>query len=311
VPLPARGRVVDDEGDGCHEEDYQVDEEELLPAERAPGQRGWIDQEPEEQRERVGDVPAKMDHGLLLHGEPPGAAQQFRQELARRLNPSLGPPPLLDFEGAGVVRQLRGNPDVLEEDEAPSVHLCPVADVEVLGEGVRLPSARVLEAFAAPHAAGAVEVEEEAAPVASSVLEEEVPVEEEALGAGEPVGVFVEMIPAGLHHPDAGLLERGQQLPDQIRLGHEVRVQHQQELAVGTAHARGQGARLEARALPAADVAHVDAPGPPPRHPPGDEVHGFVGGVVQHLDLEGAGRIVERARGVDHPPGDGGLIVQG
>lgn len=186
-----------------------------------------------------------MDHRLLLHGEPPGAAQQFREELARRLNPPLGPPPLLDLEGPRLVRQLRGNPDVLEEDEAPALHLRAVADVEVLGEGVRLPSARVLEAAAPPHAGGAVEVEEETTPVASSVLEEEVPVEQQALRAREPVGVFVEVIPAGLNHPDARLLEGRQQLPDEIRPGYEVRVQHQQKLAVGPAHARGQGARLE------------------------------------------------------------------
>ena len=80
---------------------------------------------------------------------------------------------------------------------------------------------------------------------------------------------------------------------------------------MGAADAGRQGARLEARALPAADVAHVDAPGPPPGHPTGDEVHGLVGGVVQHLDLKGARRIIERAGGVDHPAGDRSLVVQG
>src|SRR5207249_4591687 len=65
--------------------------------------------------------------------------------------------------------------------ETPARELRPVREIEVLGEGVVLPAARLSDALAPPQAGGAVEVEVAAGSLASGVLDPEVPVEEQRL----------------------------------------------------------------------------------------------------------------------------------
>ena len=174
-----------------------------------------------------------------------------------------------------------------------------------------LPAARVDEGLAAPKPRGAVEVEETAAAEARALLHEEVAVEQEPLGPGQPRRRLVEVVPAGLHHPDAGVGHRGQQSLEEVGVGNEVRVEDQDVLTGRRFQARGEGARLVAGANGAVVDRDVDAALPPaPGAPPGEE-GGLVGGVVEDLDLEAGARVREPAGGVDEPLGDVLLVVDG
>ena len=122
----------------------------------------------------------------------------------------IPPEPIASADrGAHAVGELSGDADVLEKHEAPPAHLRPIAQVQVLGERIGLPPAGILQAAAAPHAGGAVEVEEAAATVTSSLFEEEVTVQQHALRSRQPVVAFVQMVPAGLDHTYVRETERG------------------------------------------------------------------------------------------------------
>lgn len=259
----------------------------------------------------MGEVAAEVDEGLELDGRPPGAAKDPPQQLARGLYAALRPAPLLDQERGRCGGQLRRHADIVPQHEAPARHLGAVADVEVFGEGVRLPSPGVGQGPAAPEPRGPVEVEEAAAQVPPALLQEEVAVEEERLGAGQPGVVLVEVVPAGLHHAGARVRHGGQQGLKQVGARHEVGVEDQDVLAGRRFEARGKGARLvagPARAVVDGDVDASAAPGP---GSPAREEGRLVGGVVQDLDLEVGGWVGEPAGRVDEALDDVLLVVDG
>ena len=132
------------------------------------------------------EVTAQVHHGLQLDGGAKASPQQSREHLSRRLDTALGPSPLLHQQGGRGARQLGGNAHVVAEDEAPSRHLRAVADVQILGQGIVLPAARVVQSLPAPQPRRPVEVEEPACPEAPLLFDEEVPVKEESLGARQP-----------------------------------------------------------------------------------------------------------------------------
>ena len=87
-----------------------------------------------------------------------------------------------------------------QEDEPPAAQLRAVAEVEILGERVVLPAARVGDRRAPPDARGAVEVEEQPGAVAAAMLEHEVAVEQDRLDLREQRVVLVDVPPARLDH---------------------------------------------------------------------------------------------------------------
>ena len=259
----------------------------------------------------MGEVAAEVDEGLELDGRTPGSAKHAREKLARGLHAALRPPALLDQERGRCGGQFRGHADVVPQHEAPSGHLGAVADVEVFGEGVRLPSPGVGQRLAAPEPGGPVEIEKSSPQVAPALLQEEVSVEEECLGAGQPGVLFVQVVPAGLHHPHTRVGHRGQERLEEVRAGHEVGVEDEDVLAGGGFEARREGARLVAGPDLAVVHGDVDAFAPPrPRAPP--RQHGrLVGGVVEDLDLEVRLRVGQPAGRVDEPLDDVLLVVDG
>lgn len=257
------------------------------------------------------EVAAEVQQRFEFDGRPEGTPEQTRQQLARGLHAALRPPALLHQKRGRCAGKLGRDPDVVAHDEPPAGHLGAVADVEVLGESVVLPAARVDEGLAAPKPRGAVEVEEAAAAEARTLLHEEVAVEEEPLGPGQPRRRLVEVVPAGLHHPDARVGHGGKQFLQETALGNEVRVENQDVLAGRRFQARGESARLVARAVLAVVNRDVDAALPPaPGAPPGEE-GGLVGGVVEDLDLEAGARVREPAGRVDEPLCDVFFVVDG
>ena len=128
--------------------------------------------------------------------------QDARQQLHAGLDGALRPAVLLRLEGVHLDRHFRRGDDVGQEHEPPAAQLRAVAEVEVLGQRVVLPSAGVGDRFTAPDARGAVEIEETAGAVAPAVLEHEVRVQQDRLDLREQRIVLVDVPPARLDHPD-------------------------------------------------------------------------------------------------------------
>jgi len=251
---------------------------------------------------------AEVDDRLELHRPGPVAPEEPGQKLARGLDPSLGPAPLLHLQGAGPGGDLRGDADVVEKDEAPPRHLGPVAQVEVLGEGVGLPPAGLFQARPTPDPGGAVEVEEAVRRVATPLLEEKVAVEEEGLGACEPALPFVQVVPAGLNHPHRRIPKGRQESVEEVRGGHEVGVENEEEFAVGRLQAVLEGPRFVPRpSLPPDELDPHPLPAPPADPGPGP-ARGLVRRVVEHLNLQLGPGIAQAARGV-HQASDHVLLV--
>ena len=165
-------------------------------------------------------------------------------------------------------------------------------------------------ACAPPDAGRAVEVEEPAGAIAAAVLEDEMAVEQDGLDSGEQRIVAVDMAPARLDHPDAGIGEMRHQPRQEVGGRDEVGVEDRDELA-----ARGLQPGLERAGLvPAAvqpmDVLDVDPFGGPAPHRLVGDVPGLVGRVVEHLDFQQLARVVDSADGVDQPVGDVHLVVK-
>ncbi|MDE2761242.1 MAG: hypothetical protein OXQ94_09550 [Gemmatimonadota bacterium] len=252
-----------------------------------------------------------MHGGLELDDGAKGAPEHAGKQLARGLYAALGPAPLLHQERRGRARQLGRNSHLVPQHEAPSRHLRPIADVEVLGQRIVMPAARLRERVLAPHPRGPVELEEPAAPVASPLLDQEVAVQQESLGARQPGLLLVEVIPAGLHHAYPRVGHRGEEVLDEPGRGNEIGVQYEDVFAGRRGEALGERARLVAVAVGAVVHGDVDASPPPLAGAPPRDGGGVVGGIVEDLDLEEVAGVREAAGGVDEAHDDVFLVVDG
>ena len=108
-----------------------------------------------------------------------------------------------------------------------------------------LPAAAVGDGLAAPHAGGAVEVEEVAGAGAGAVLQHEVAVEQDGLDLGQHAVVAVQVRPAGLHHADLGLGKVVDDLHEPVGRGHKVGVEDGDELALGHLEAASSAPALK------------------------------------------------------------------
>lgn len=153
----------------------------------------------------MGQVAAEVDEGFQLHLCGERSPSESGKNLPGRLHAALRPPSLLDQERPGGWGEFGRHPHLFQESEAPAGHLGPVADVQVLGEGVEVPASRVLQGLSPPQPGRAVEVEEAPSPVPPRLLEEEVAVQQHRLGPGQPGIGLVQVVPTGLDHPHAGV----------------------------------------------------------------------------------------------------------
>ena len=220
------------------------------------------------------------------------------------LDRALGPAVLLRLEGVHLDRHFGGRDEVRHEQELPALELRAVAEVEVLGERIVLPAARVGDHLAAPDAGGAVEVEERAGAVAAAVLEDEVPVEHDRLDARQQRVVAVDVAPARLHHADLRFGELRQRPLQEVGRRHEVGVEDGDELAARDLEAGFERAGLVAGAVDAMEILDVEAlRGVAADRQLGNRAR-LVGGVVEDLDFEEVLRIIHlddrRDEAVDH-----------
>ena len=252
-----------------------------------------------------------MHDRLELDDGAKRAAEHAGKQFARSLDTALRPAPLLHQERGGCAWEFGRNTHFVAQDEAPSRHLRPVADVEVLGQRVVMPSARVPERLSAPHPRRPVELEEPSTPVSSPLFHQKVPVQQERLRAGQPGFVFVEVLPAGLHHADAGIGHGREEVFEEAGLGEEIGVENEDVVALGRVEALGEGARLVTAPVGAVMNGDVDASPPPFVGALPGQGGGVVGGVVEDLDLEEVAGMGEAAGGVDQALDDMFFIVDG
>src|SRR5579871_5877585 len=120
----------------------------------------------------------------------PGA-KDSRKQLDGRLHASLGPAMRLLLEADHFGRKLGRGAELRQINELPSLHLCAVGKIEVFGEGVMLPPAGIVDCLTPPDSCRAVEVHESPAAIAGSVLDDEMPIEENRLALGQQRGIAI------------------------------------------------------------------------------------------------------------------------
>ncbi len=190
---------------------------------------------------------------------------------------------LLRLEGVHLDRHFRGRDDVGNEDELPAAQLRTVAEVQVLGQGVVLPTARIFDDPATPDAGGAVEVEEAAGAVAPAVLEHEVAVEQNRLDLREQRVILVDVSPARLHHADLRVGKIRHQPEDEVGVWLEVGVEDGNEFSPRHLEPCLERPGLVPRPIAPVVVLDVEAlAGKPPDSRLSNSA-GFIGRVVEHL----------------------------
>src|SRR3989442_11344380 len=125
-----------------------------------------------------------MDHGLDFYGRAVPAPEHRTQQAEGALKAAGRPTRLLASIRVDRHRQLLGHHNVFEVGGPPAFELRAVAQVEILGEGRRAPTPRVLDCRSAPDAGGPGEVGEVATRGADRLLDQEVEVDHERLQAG-------------------------------------------------------------------------------------------------------------------------------
>ncbi len=162
--------------------------------------------------------------------EAPIGAPHARQELLRRLHRALGPAKLLAAPRLQRVGHLTRDRQSAAVQHALAGELRAVAQIEVLREGVGLPSTGGVDRVPAPDPARAVEVEREPRPGPRRLLDREVTVDPDRLGACERGARGVQVLPAPLHEGRIGVgLERRCRAPHKVRGHDEVRVEERHE----------------------------------------------------------------------------------
>ena len=133
---------------------------------------------------------------------------------------------------------------VREEDELPAGELRAITQIEIFGQRVVLPAARLLDADCPPEPGRAVEIEEAAAAAARRLFEQEMAIQEHRLHPREQGIAAVQMAPAGLDHPDFRIGEEMDRLAQQIRLRNEIGIEDTDEIALGGGEPGFQARRL-------------------------------------------------------------------
>src|ERR1700726_2343582 len=98
------------------------------------------------------------------------AAPDGRQKLSCRLGKAFVPAALLLPPARQAVRQLARHGYGGEIQGTPSSHLGAVAEVEILGQRITMPSTRSLDRGSPPNAAGAIEGEDLTCPTSRRLL---------------------------------------------------------------------------------------------------------------------------------------------
>ena len=171
----------------------------------------------------------------------------------------------------------------------------------LLFSGFMLPTAGFVDGRAPPHSRRAVEIEENAAARSRRVLEHEMAVEQNGFHLGQHRVVAVDVRPARLHHAHFGIGEVMDALQQKIGGRNKISVKDGDEFSRRCSQSFRQSARFVALTIVAVQVLDRMSQGGVALHQKAGDFNGFVGRVVEQLDVEVLARIVEPADGVEQP----------
>ncbi len=196
-----------------------------------------------------------------------------------------------------------------QEQELPPLQLRAVGQVQILGEGIVLPAAGVLDASSAPHAGRAVEAHEPPAAIAGCVLDHEVPVQQDGLRLGQQRLVTVDMVPPSLNHSDFGVGEMVDGVLQNVAGRDEVRVEDAQKLSGGRLHALLERPGFVTFPVVAVQIDHVVPSCPHPLSGFRGDPDRLISRVIEHLNLKFLAGVIDLAGGLDDPAGNELLVV--
>ena len=133
------------------------------------------------------------------------------------------------------------------------------------------------------------------------MLEHEVSIEQNGFDLGEEGIIPVQVGPAGLHHANRGIGKVVHHTQKPIFGWNKIRVKDGDQFALGALQSFAQGAGLEALAVAAVQVHDVITQGGVAFHGGAGDGHGFVGGIVKHLNIKLVFWVIELANGLDQP----------
>ncbi len=257
-------------------------------------------------------VAQQMQGGLQPAGDPGRTAPHRGQVPDGALEAAAGPAVLLAPVGVEADRHLSRALEVAQERRAPAAQERSVRDIQVLGQRLVAPAPGVDQGRAAPQPGGSVEVEPLAGPPASELFDGHVPVDGQRLQAGEHGERRIDVTPARLHEGQARVGQQNRhRAPEEVAGRHEVGVEQRHEFALGKLQTVGQGPGLVTGPGAPSNVPDVHARCTPASDGHGHERDRLVGRVVEHLDLQLAGRIVERDGSGHQPFGHIQLVEDG
>ena len=93
-----------------------------------------------------------------------------------------------------------GEPISSPVNELPAPQLRPVTQVQILGEGVTLPAARISNSRFTPYAPRPIEISQQPGRIPATLLHGKMGVQTKGLQLGYQRKIFVQVLPAGLHN---------------------------------------------------------------------------------------------------------------
>src|SRR5580704_2906642 len=150
--------------------------------------------------------------------------------------------------------QLGRTIDPRQIDELPAPELGPVAEVRIFGKRIVLPAAGVVDHLAPQHPGCSVEIEEVTGSRSGAVLQNEVPVEKQALHFRQEVKIAIQIAPARLHDSHAGVGKVVDCTGQKIHWRDEIRIEYSYEFTGGRLKAFLQRPGLKSFAISAVEI---------------------------------------------------------
>ena len=131
------------------------------------------------------------------------------------------------------------------------------------------------------------------------MLDDEMAVEQDAFDFGESGVIAVEICPARLHHGQIGIAEIRQGEAQKIGTGLEIGIEDGDELPSRRLEPLGQRSRFVSFAIRAVQIMNLETKRAVAFDASARDCLSLIGGIVEQLDFEQAGRIVQPRNGLD------------
>src|SRR5712691_3813862 len=293
VEVPNRAAIKEHDRYSRKEKQRHIQDHQLIQPLVVTDQQQRKLHEAGDDHQRVADVAGQAKKHFQLYAQRQRRAPDSPVQLEPNLQHTLGPAPLLRFEGIDVDRDFRRGFFVQQIDKPPAHQLRAKTQVRVFGEGVVLPAAAHLNRFAPPNAGRTVEIEKVAAAVARCLFDHKVTVEHDRLQSRQQIVRTVDVRPAHLRTADNRIGEVMDQFAQEIRLGYKVGIEDGDQIALCRLHAILQRARFEPLAIVAVKVMNIETSSRILCNDGARDVDGLVGRIVQHLNLQTVARVID------------------